>query len=60
MTSLSTVIVIVGTWVGTRYLGVAGVGWAYLAAESLCAVVLIGPTVKWLRRRMYFMGAVDA
>lgn len=53
MTFVSTVIVICGSFIGTRYLGATGVGWAYLAAESVMAVVLIGPVINWLRTRMY-------
>lgn len=53
MTFVSTVIVIYGTVIGTRHLGATGVGWAYLAAESVSALVLIGPLVVWLRTRMY-------
>ncbi|MCI4674457.1 lipopolysaccharide biosynthesis protein [Candidatus Mycolicibacterium alkanivorans] len=53
MTFVSTVIVICGSFVGTRYLGATGVGWAYLAAESVTAVVLIVPVTNWLRKRMY-------
>lgn len=53
MTFVATVIVIVGSLIGTRYLGATGVGWAYLAAESVSAIVLIGPVTNWLRRGMY-------
>ncbi len=53
VTCCATVIVIVGSLVGTRYLGVNGVGWAYIAAEGLSAAVLIGPVVLWLSRRMH-------
>jgi O-antigen/teichoic acid export membrane protein len=53
MTFVATVIVIVGSVIGTRHLGATGVGWAYLAAESVTALVLIGPVVTWLRTRMY-------
>lgn len=53
MTFVWTVIVIVGSLIATRHWGVTGVGVAYLAAESVCALVLIGPVVVWLRRRMY-------
>jgi O-antigen/teichoic acid export membrane protein len=53
MTFVSTVIVICGSLIGTRYLGATGVGWAYLAAESVTALVLIVPVVNWLRARMY-------
>jgi O-antigen/teichoic acid export membrane protein len=53
MTGVSTAVVIFGSLVGTRYLGVVGVGWAYFGAELLSALVLIGPVTVWLRRRMY-------
>lgn len=52
-----TVIVIGGSLIATRHWGVTGVGVAYLAAESACAIVLIGPVVVWLRRRMYLAPA---
>lgn len=48
--ALVTAVIIGGSWFGTRALGVAGVGWAYLAAEALSAAILIGPAVTWLRR----------
>lgn len=53
MTSVSTVIIIGGSLVATRELGVAGVGWAYLAAESVAAIVLAVPAALWLRGGMY-------
>jgi O-antigen/teichoic acid export membrane protein len=53
MTFVATVIVIGGSLVATRHLGATGVGWAYLAAESVTAIVLIGPVVNWLRTRMH-------
>lgn len=48
--ALVTVVILVGSWFGTRALGVTGVGWAYLAAEGLSALILIGPAIRWLRR----------
>lgn len=48
--ALSTTVIIAGSWIATPGLGVAGVGWAYLAATSLSAAILIGPTIAWLRR----------
>lgn len=48
--TLVTAVIVAGSWFGTRDLGVAGVGWAYLAAEALSAAILIGPTIAWLRR----------
>jgi O-antigen/teichoic acid export membrane protein len=53
MTAVSTAIIIGGSLIATRHIGVTGVGWAYLVAESVSAIVLIGPTVLWLRSRMY-------
>jgi beta-glucanase (GH16 family)/O-antigen/teichoic acid export membrane protein len=48
--ALVTAVIVVGSWFGTRSLGVAGVGWAYLVAEALSAAILIGPAIVWLRR----------
>ncbi|WP_231751101.1 family 16 glycosylhydrolase [Mycobacterium sp. NAZ190054] len=48
--TLVTTVIITGSWMGTRALGVTGVGWAYLVAEALSAAILIGPAVAWLRR----------
>ncbi|MBX7454661.1 glycoside hydrolase family 16 protein [Mycolicibacterium sp. 3033] len=31
-------------------MGIVGVGWAYLAAETVSAIILIGPCIAWLRR----------
>ncbi len=47
---LATVVIIVGSLVFSASIGVAGVGWAYLAAETLTAVILAGPLISWLRR----------
>jgi O-antigen/teichoic acid export membrane protein len=47
---VATLVVVCGSLIGTRSLGVAGVGWAYLAAESLSATVLLAPVVFWLQR----------
>ncbi|WP_460354343.1 family 16 glycosylhydrolase [Mycobacterium sp. ZZG] len=47
--ALVTVVIVAGSWYGTRALGVIGVGWAYLVAEALAALILIWPTVAWLR-----------
>ena len=46
---MATVVIVVGSLVATRSLGVSGVAWAYLAAEALSAIVLLAPTVLWLR-----------
>ncbi|WP_237165449.1 family 16 glycosylhydrolase [Mycolicibacterium obuense] len=48
--ALMTVVIIAGSWFATRSMGIVGVGWAYLAAETLAAVILIGPCITWLRR----------
>lgn len=45
---VSTALIVVGSLLATRAVGVVGVGWAYLVAESLAAVVLIGPLIRWL------------
>jgi Na+-driven multidrug efflux pump len=55
MTFVWTVTVIVGSLVLTRTLGVTGVGYAYLAAEAICALVLIGPVIGWLWKSMHRM-----
>lgn len=47
---ISTVVVIVGSVVLTDRIGVAGVGWAYLAAELGTALILTGPLISWLSR----------
>lgn len=65
VTLCATAIVITGSLIGTRHLGVEGVGWAYIAAEGFSACVLIGPVVVWLRRRMHLglpneIGLTDA
>lgn len=43
---LATVVIIVGSLVFSASIGVAGVGWAYLAAETLTAVILAGPLIS--------------
>jgi O-antigen/teichoic acid export membrane protein len=47
---LSTLVIVAGSVIGTRAIGVVGVGWAYLAAEAVSALILIGPVILWLRR----------
>ncbi|MEU0496666.1 lipopolysaccharide biosynthesis protein [Mycobacterium sp. NPDC006124] len=44
-----TAVVIVGSAVTTKPLGVLGIGVSYLAAEILAAAILIGPLIRWLR-----------
>ncbi|WP_431239161.1 lipopolysaccharide biosynthesis protein [Mycolicibacterium aichiense] len=50
MRCVSTTIVVAGTVLITAHVGVIGVGWAYLAAEAIPAVVLLPPAIRWLRR----------
>ncbi|MGE2731543.1 lipopolysaccharide biosynthesis protein [Mycolicibacterium vaccae] len=57
MTFVWTGTVIGGSLILTRHLGVTGVGWAYLAAETLCAVVLIGPAIGWMTKGMHSIPA---
>lgn len=45
----STAIIIVGSLTLSDSLGIASVGWAYLAAEAFGAVVLIVPLIRWIR-----------
>jgi O-antigen/teichoic acid export membrane protein len=47
---LHTIVIVCGSVMGTRLLGVTGVGWAYLAAELISAAVLVIPVVLWLNR----------
>ncbi|WP_072688122.1 lipopolysaccharide biosynthesis protein [Rhodococcus marinonascens] len=47
---LAAAVIIVGSVVLSASIGVAGVGWAYLAAETLTAVILAGPLISWLRQ----------
>jgi hypothetical protein len=39
-----------GSLFATHHFGVMGVGWAYLAAESVSATVLLVPVIRWFRR----------
>jgi len=50
MRCVSTVTVVAGTVLITEHTGVVGVGWAYLAAEAIPAIVLLPPAMRWLRR----------
>ena len=50
MRCVSTVTVVAGTVLITAHTGVVGVGWAYLAAEAIPAIVLAPPAIRWLRR----------
>jgi O-antigen/teichoic acid export membrane protein len=48
--TLGTLLIIGGSMAATGPLGVTGVGWAYLVAEGMCAIVLVVPVVRWIRR----------
>jgi len=48
-----TFLIVIGALVGTRTVGLIGVGWAYLLAESVSAMVLLAPVVLWLRRTVH-------
>jgi O-antigen/teichoic acid export membrane protein len=47
---LSTFLIVAGSVIGTRSIGIIGVGWAYVVAEGAAAAILIVPTIMWLRR----------
>lgn len=47
---LSTFTVVAGTLLITPHTGVIGVGWAYLLAEAISAVILLPFVIGWLRR----------
>ena len=46
---VATSIIIVGSLALSDSLGIAAVGWAYLAAEAFGAIVLIVPLIRWIR-----------
>lgn len=46
---LATSIIIIGSLSLSSSLGIAAVGWAYLAAEGFGALVLIVPLIRWIR-----------
>jgi len=48
--SIATVLIVGGSLLSTRVVGVVGVGWAYLAAEAVSAVILLPPVIVWFRR----------
>jgi O-antigen/teichoic acid export membrane protein len=50
MWGASAVLIVFGSIIGTQLLGLVGVGWAYLAAESLSTAVLIVPAIRWLHQ----------
>ncbi len=45
----ATSIIIVGSVTLSSSLGIAAIGWAYLAAEGFGAIVLIVPLIRWIR-----------
>jgi Na+-driven multidrug efflux pump len=47
---VSASLVVFGSLFATHHFGVMGVGWAYLAAESMSATVLLVPVIRWFRR----------
>jgi O-antigen/teichoic acid export membrane protein len=47
--SVSSFLIVCGSLVGTHLVGIVGVGWAYLLAESVSAAVLFAPAVFWVR-----------
>ena len=49
MRCVSTAVVVVGTLMITTKTGVIGVGWAYLVAEAIPAVILLPLVIRWLR-----------
>ena len=57
---LSTCVIVAGSAIGVRSLGVTGVGWAYLAAETMSAAVLIVPVGLWMRRVRREQGGASA
>ncbi|WP_186628705.1 lipopolysaccharide biosynthesis protein [Rhodococcus sp. BP22] len=46
---IATSIIIIGSLSLSSSLGIAAVGWAYLAAEGFGALVLIVPLIRWIR-----------
>ena len=47
---VATVVIVSGSFIGARAVGISGVGWAYIVAESVAAAVLLGPVVLFIRR----------
>ncbi|TFV59922.1 lipopolysaccharide biosynthesis protein [Mycobacterium sp. PS03-16] len=47
---VAMLVMVGGSLILTRAVGVSGVGWACLAAESVAATALLGPAVLWIRR----------
>jgi O-antigen/teichoic acid export membrane protein len=50
MRCVATIVVVAGTLMVTTRTGVIGVGWAYLAAEAIPAVILLPFVIRWLRK----------
>ena len=50
--SIATVLIVGGSLASTKVLGIVGVGWAYLAAEGVTAVILLPPVIVWFRRAL--------
>jgi O-antigen/teichoic acid export membrane protein len=48
--AVAAVLVVVGSVVGVRMWGLAGVGWAHLAVEAVAATILVVPVIGFLRR----------
>lgn len=49
MRCVSTAVVVAGTLMITTSIGVTGIGWAYLVAEAIPAVILLPLVVRWFR-----------
>lgn len=45
----ATTIIVTGSLTLSRSLGIAGIGWSYLAAEAFGAVVLLVPLIRWIK-----------
>ncbi|MBY4272259.1 lipopolysaccharide biosynthesis protein [Rhodococcus fascians] len=44
----ATIIIVTGSLTLSPSLGIAGIGWSYLAAEAFGAVVLLVPLIRWI------------
>ncbi|WP_415975849.1 lipopolysaccharide biosynthesis protein [Rhodococcus sp. 077-4] len=45
----ATIIIVTGSLTLSPSLGIAGIGWSYLAAEAFGAIVLLVPLIRWIR-----------
>ncbi|CCQ13485.1 Hypothetical membrane protein [Rhodococcus sp. AW25M09] len=45
----ATIIIVTGSLTLSPTLGIAGIGWSYLAAEAFGALVLLVPLIRWIR-----------